>query len=195
MNKNWNGFKPGKWQTQIDVRDFIQKNYTPYEGNADFLMGPDDNTKAVWDRCMELMAEERKKGGSANGGDDETLTRQQIDEIEPSGLGVAVFSSEDDDIKEMANALLKSELARLPEGATRKQVKETAAKVGQRIERLVGLKPPQTDDDPYKNGPVGVDTSGASEAHIKGARPKSDEECEQLAMKLAAAADAKFHKK
>ncbi len=63
MNKNWNGFKPGKWQTQIDVRDFIQKNYTPYEGNADFLMGPDDNTKAVWDRCMELMAEERKKGG------------------------------------------------------------------------------------------------------------------------------------
>ena len=174
----------------LNEDDFLQADL---DAANDKIAGiVEEEVKAAVAKALE---EERKKGGSANGGDDETLTRQQIDEIEPSGLGVAVFSSEDDDIKEMANALLKSELARLPEGATRKQVKETAAKVGQRIERLVGLKPPQTDDDPYKNGPVGVDTSGASEAHITGAKPKSDEECEQLAMKLAAAADAKFHKK
>ena len=63
MNENWQGFRPGKWQTKIDVRDFIQKNYTPYEGEADFLAVATDNTTAVWEECKRLLAEERHKGG------------------------------------------------------------------------------------------------------------------------------------
>ena len=152
--------------------------------------------EAVKAAVEKALAEERAKNAPAKGGDDEVLTRQQIDEIAPDSLGVAVFTSDDEDIKDMATTLLKGELAKLPDNATRKQVKEAAAKVGQRIEKLVGRKPATADDDdPYKNGPVGTDTSGASEAHIKGAKPKTQEECEELAMKIAASADAKWHKK
>ena len=63
MQELWQGFRPGKWQTKIDVRDFIQKNYTPYEGNADFLADATENTTAVWERCKDLLAQERAKGG------------------------------------------------------------------------------------------------------------------------------------
>ncbi|MBQ1417201.1 MAG: formate acetyltransferase, partial [Selenomonas sp.] len=63
MQENWQGFRPGKWQTKIDVRDFIQKNYTPYEGQADFLAAATANTTAVWEECKRLLAEERQKGG------------------------------------------------------------------------------------------------------------------------------------
>ena len=44
------GFVGGKWQTEINVRDFIQRNYTPYTGNADFLAGPTENTKKLWNK-------------------------------------------------------------------------------------------------------------------------------------------------
>lgn len=60
---SWNNFKPGKWQTAIDVRDFIQTNYLPYEGNGDFLAEATPNTKKLWNKCSELLAEERSKGG------------------------------------------------------------------------------------------------------------------------------------
>ena len=63
MKEMWQGFRPGKWQTKIDVRDFIQKNYKPYEGAADFLASATENTTAVWDECKRLLAEERQKGG------------------------------------------------------------------------------------------------------------------------------------
>ena len=56
-------FKPGKWQTEINVRDFIQRNYTPYEGDASFLAGPTEATTKLWERCCELFKEERDKGG------------------------------------------------------------------------------------------------------------------------------------
>ncbi len=56
-------FKPGKWQSEINVRDFIQKNYTPYEGDSSFLAGPTEATTKLWDRCCELFKEERDKGG------------------------------------------------------------------------------------------------------------------------------------
>ena len=56
-------FKPGKWQHEINVRDFIQTNYTPYDGNADFLSAPTDATKKLWEECLELMKEERLNGG------------------------------------------------------------------------------------------------------------------------------------
>ena len=63
MRSEWNGFKGGNWEKFIDVRDFIQKNYTPYEGDDSFLSGPTQNTKDLWDQVMELTKEERAKGG------------------------------------------------------------------------------------------------------------------------------------
>ena len=59
----WNGFAPGNWQREIDVHNFIQKNYTLYEGDAGFLAGPTERTRKVWSKCEALLAEELKKGG------------------------------------------------------------------------------------------------------------------------------------
>ena len=56
-------FKGGKWQTEINVRDFIQTNYTPYYGDSDFLAAPTENTKKLWQKCLDLFEEERKNGG------------------------------------------------------------------------------------------------------------------------------------
>ena len=63
MEQEWNSFVGGVWQKEINVRDFIQKNYTPYEGDDSFLAGPTQTTKDLWDQVMELSAEERAKGG------------------------------------------------------------------------------------------------------------------------------------
>ena len=63
MEQEWNSFVRGVWQKEINVRDFIQKNYTPYEGDDSFLAGPTQATKDLWDQVMELSAEERAKGG------------------------------------------------------------------------------------------------------------------------------------
>ncbi len=64
MYKGWEGFVPGKWSNdEVNVRDFIQRNYTPYEGDGSFLAGPTDATKKLWDTVLEYMAEERKRGG------------------------------------------------------------------------------------------------------------------------------------
>ncbi|WP_226035574.1 formate C-acetyltransferase [Aquibacillus saliphilus] len=60
---SWNGFKKGRWQKEIDVRDFILRNFTPYEGNDEFLSGPTDNTLALWDQVMDLTTQERENGG------------------------------------------------------------------------------------------------------------------------------------
>ena len=56
-------FVPGLWSKEINVRDFIQKNYTLYTGNADFLEGPTSATSKLWDECCELLKQEREKGG------------------------------------------------------------------------------------------------------------------------------------
>ena len=58
----WRGFTPGAWQDRVNLRDFIQRNYTPYEGDGRFLQGPTDRTRALWDRLLPLLAEEREKG-------------------------------------------------------------------------------------------------------------------------------------
>ena len=59
----WNGFNGGNWERFIDVRDFIQKNYTPYEGDDSFLEGPTQNTKDLWAEVMDLTKKEREAGG------------------------------------------------------------------------------------------------------------------------------------
>jgi formate C-acetyltransferase len=58
----WAGFTPGLWQKEINVRDFIQQNYEPYEGNASFLAPATERTKNLWAGLNELFVEERKKG-------------------------------------------------------------------------------------------------------------------------------------
>lgn len=61
--EQWKGFKAGVWQTEVNVRDFIQKNYTPYEGDESFLEGPTEATTALWKQVMELSKKERENGG------------------------------------------------------------------------------------------------------------------------------------
>jgi formate C-acetyltransferase len=58
----WQGFKPGFWQREINVRDFIQQNYEPYDGDESFLAPATERTKKLWDRLNLLFVEERKKG-------------------------------------------------------------------------------------------------------------------------------------
>ncbi|RDU24773.1 formate C-acetyltransferase [Anaerosacchariphilus polymeriproducens] len=60
--KAWDGFQTGKWTKEIDVRNFIQKNYTLFEGDDSFLEGVTDKTQKVWDKCSSLLEEEVKKG-------------------------------------------------------------------------------------------------------------------------------------
>src|SRR5689334_4894942 len=62
MPDGWSGFSPGRWQQTIDVRDFIQRNVTPYEGDEAFLSGPSERTKAVWDKLQPYCKEEIRKG-------------------------------------------------------------------------------------------------------------------------------------
>ena len=63
MRDEWRSFTPGIWEKEINVRDFIQRNYTSYDGDEAFLEGPTDDTKALWAQVMKLSEEERKKGG------------------------------------------------------------------------------------------------------------------------------------
>ena len=56
-------FKEGRWNHEINVTDFVKTNITPYEGDASFLTGPTERTKAVWGKCLEALAEERANGG------------------------------------------------------------------------------------------------------------------------------------
>ena len=61
--KEWDGFEGRLWKEEINVRQFIQDNYSPYEGNEDFLVGPTDATNQLWGALQKLQKEERAKGG------------------------------------------------------------------------------------------------------------------------------------
>ena len=87
--KAWEGFVKGNWCDEIDVRDFIQLNYTPYEGDASFLAGPTEKTLRVWNTLEEkYLSEERKKRIL----DIDTDTPADIDAFKPG------YISEDDDV-------------------------------------------------------------------------------------------------
>ena len=58
----WDGLKPGPWNDSIDLRDFIQRNYTPYDGDADFLTGPTARTTGIWAKLSAMFPEERERG-------------------------------------------------------------------------------------------------------------------------------------
>ena len=63
METAWRGFKGNKWQTEVNLRDFITNNYTPYDGDEKFLVGPSEATDKLWTKLKELQKEERAKGG------------------------------------------------------------------------------------------------------------------------------------
>src|SRR5690554_2586049 len=63
MTEAWRHFKDGKWKEDINVRDFIIRNYTLYEGNDSFLQGPTEETKQLWEQVMDLSKQEREAGG------------------------------------------------------------------------------------------------------------------------------------
>lgn len=82
-NTAWKSFKDGKWSKEIDVRGFIQLNYTPYEGDASFLVKATENTNSLIDEMMELFKKERDNGGTL---DVDTKTVSAIDAYKPGYL-------------------------------------------------------------------------------------------------------------
>ncbi len=72
--EQWKGFEKGEWKRKIDVRNFIQKNYTPYEGNATFLTGTTEKTKKLWDEVLKLYEKERNSNGSVLDIDTKTIS-------------------------------------------------------------------------------------------------------------------------
>ena len=79
--EEWNGFNPGKWKSQIDVRNFIQKNYTPYEGDSSFLVGATEKTKKLWATVVDLYEKEHSSFGGVL--DIDTKTISGIDNYKP----------------------------------------------------------------------------------------------------------------
>jgi formate C-acetyltransferase len=63
MRPEWKAFNGGAWEREVNVRDFIQKNYTPYDGDDSFLVGATDATKELWTQVLELSKKEREAGG------------------------------------------------------------------------------------------------------------------------------------
>ncbi|MGL4572338.1 MAG: formate C-acetyltransferase [Clostridium sp.] len=86
MFNQWEGFKEGNWKREIDVRNFIQNNYTPFEGDASFLAGATENTKKLWDDVSELFKKERENGVL----DVDTKTVSGIDAYEPGYIDKAI---------------------------------------------------------------------------------------------------------
>ena len=79
----WNGFKDGCWKKAIDVRDFIQTNYTPYEGNEDFLAGPTERTQVLMKKLNHLFELEQESGGVL---DIDTQTVSSLTNYQPGYL-------------------------------------------------------------------------------------------------------------
>ena len=72
--KEWNKFKNGDWQKEINVRDFIQNNYTPYEGDSSFLTGTTEKTKKLWNEVLELYKKEKESNGGVLDIDTKTVS-------------------------------------------------------------------------------------------------------------------------
>ncbi|RKD29522.1 formate C-acetyltransferase [Thermohalobacter berrensis] len=103
FKKEWEGFKKGRWTEVVDVRDFIQKNYTPYEGDESFLTGTTERTEKVWSICKKLLLEELEKGVL----DVDTKNVSGIDNFEPGYIDkeneVVVGLQTDKPLKRMIN--------------------------------------------------------------------------------------------
>ena len=121
----WKNFNSGEWQSEINVRDFIQKNYTPYEGNEDFLTDPTEKTKKLWNEVLDLY----KKEKSAPGGvlDIETTIPSAVDAFEPGYI--------DKDLEEIVGIQTDAPLKRaiMPFGGI-KIVEKACAAYGKQVD-------------------------------------------------------------
>ena len=72
--KQWNGFKGGDWKEEINVRDFIQRNYTPYEGDSNFLEKTTEKTDKLWNEVLELYKKEHESEGGVLDIDTKTIS-------------------------------------------------------------------------------------------------------------------------
>ena len=72
--KEWEKFKSGQWQHEINVRDFIQNNYTPYEGNSNFLANATEKTRKLWNEVLELYKKEKDSEGAVLDIDTKTIS-------------------------------------------------------------------------------------------------------------------------
>ena len=117
MKQEWTNFKNGQWTKNIDVRNFIQTNYIPYEGDANFLAGATEDTTKLWDDVSALFVKERENGGVL---DVDTKTVSGINEYEPGYIDQALEKI----VGVQTNAPLKR--AVMPQGGIR--TAEVAAK-------------------------------------------------------------------
>ena len=129
--EQWEGFEKGDWQSEINVRDFIQRNYTPYEGDSTFLAGPTEKTKKLWDEVLELYKKEKaSKGGVL---DIDTKTISSVNAYEPGYI--------DKDLEEIVGLQTDAPLKRaiMPYGGIRIVEKACAAydrKVDDEVEEI-----------------------------------------------------------
>ncbi len=142
-----------------------------------------------------VAAEREQKGQSAEGEEEKqtqtatTLTREQLDSFDPETLDYAVFKDDDEDVRDTARALFEREVKKLPDGATQADVNAVAEKVSKRLAKMTAAKAKETEekagDGVYGDGPLPMNTAGAAAAHIKDEEPKTIEDAEALADKIA----------
>ena len=123
--KQWDGFnKAGEWTKEIDVRGFIQANYTPYEGDAKFLAGATEKTKKLWNEVLELYKKERENGGVLD-----------ADCKTPSSINAYEAGYIDKDLEEIVGLQTDAPLKRaiMPNGGIR-IVEKSAAAYGYKVD-------------------------------------------------------------
>lgn len=129
-NDAWRSFNSGNWDKEIDVRDFIQKNYTPYEGEASFLSGPTEKTKQVWQALEEnYLSVERKKRVF----DVDTDTPADIDAFAPGRI------CEEDDVIVGLQTDTPLKRAMMPNGGWRMvetAIKEAGKEVNPEVKKI-----------------------------------------------------------
>ena len=129
--KQWDGFVKHKdWTDEINVRDFIQANYTPYTGDDSFLSGPTENTRKLWDKVLKLYEAEREKGGVL---DADTSTPSSVNAFEAGYI--------DKDLEQIVGLQTDSPLKRaiMPNGGIRiveKSCEAYGLKVDEKIEEI-----------------------------------------------------------
>ena len=129
-NRAWEGFEPGLWTERIDVRDFIQRNYTPYDGDASFLEGATDKTLRLWDHLdKNYLAVERERRVY----DVDTETPADIDAFKPG------YISEDDDVIVGLQTDTPTKRAMMPNGGWRmveQAIKEAGKEVNPEVKKI-----------------------------------------------------------
>ena len=129
-NRAWDRFKPGPWMERIDVRDFVQRNYTPYDGDASFLEGATEKTLRLWDYLdKNYLAVERERRVY----DVDTETPADIDAFKPG------YISEDDDVVVGLQTDTPTKRAMMPNGGWRmveQAIKEAGKEVNPDVKKI-----------------------------------------------------------